>query len=117
MRGRLHKHVLAAAGREAARDLDRPDSDRTVWGHTTTFRPFACDALAGGLGIVGAELSARAVVDAVDEEFRSFTEPDGRKLLAHIDDAVEPGAGWWWTRVPVGGPARREMDAIVRNLS
>ncbi|MFC5097984.1 hypothetical protein [Amycolatopsis plumensis] len=57
------------------------------------------------------------MVDAVDEEFRSVTEPDGRKLLAHIGDAVEPGAGCWWTRIPVGGPARREMDTVVRNLS
>lgn len=84
---------------------------RGAWTVRATVRSGAHDYLAALLRVkrspTGLALSERAVVD---EEFGSFTESDGRRLLAYIDDAVEPGAGWWWTRVPVGGPARRDRE-------
>ncbi|MFB9690475.1 hypothetical protein [Amycolatopsis plumensis] len=98
-------------------DLSRPDSDRTVWGaHDYVAALFTRDAVAEGLDLVRLEPSTLAVVDVLDGEFMSCTEPDDTSLLTKVDDSVEPGSGWWWARIPVSGPARREIARTARGV-
>lgn len=51
---------------------------------------------------------ARAEVQAVDDHFLGFTEPD---LTGAVIEASNGGAGggWWWRRAPVRGPVRRSL--------
>lgn len=50
------------------------------------------------------------VVRAIDELLKSFTEDLGRAWLDLTGMAGRAGAGWWWNRLPIAGPAREDYD-------
>ncbi len=57
-----------------------------------------------------------ACQDAVSEwlmtigtRFRDLTEDDDANLIARVIGA-DPTQGWWWRRVPLGGPVREDLD-------
>jgi hypothetical protein len=101
------------------RDLDLPDSDRSVWGvhdlvAALSLRGFVqqgVDALANGL-----LEPARAALAAIDERFKSFTLEDPEGSIRMVDGRPALPEQWWWHRIPKRGPARRELDQIVRRI-
>ncbi|PRX92410.1 hypothetical protein CLV72_110170 [Allonocardiopsis opalescens] len=97
-------------------ELDLPDSDTSIWGvHDLKATLIIRDFNERPLGLI--ESSTREKVEAIlseiDQLFRSYTEEDPRNMIDYIDsDEPDPGRGWWWNRIPVRGPIRRELDVI-----
>jgi hypothetical protein len=97
-------------------DLPFGDDDRTVWGSydlvaAVTIRSRLEKKLHRAEEPVYS--SVRALVDEVDSEFRSFTEADEGVRLARLDGSTRGRDEWWWARVPIDGPARRELDSFM----
>jgi hypothetical protein len=102
------------ATRVAKFDADRSLAwtDRTVWNeHDLAGSLHQRDFLDRAMSQLPVELRERLAVwvAAVDERFRSYTvdDPDGKMAkIAEVDLAGRP---WWWRRVPVDGPIRRDL--------
>lgn len=97
-------------------DLPYGDDDRTVWGAYDLVAAVTLRSkLENELGRVGASLASRAcaAVDEVDQIFVGFTEGDDRMRLIRLAEANPDLDEWWWRRIPIGGPARRELDRFV----
>ncbi|GAB3700384.1 hypothetical protein [Nocardiopsis oceani] len=106
--------------RKLAADLPLPDTDPTAWGIQDVIAAlFLRDFVERGLDELGTERTAGvdAAVADVDERFRALTEEDGDGRLALADPDAAGHADWWWRRIPVSGPARRELDTIVAQES
>lgn len=57
---------------------------------------------------------ARADVDVTDESLREFTELCETNVISQF--AGEPArSDWWWSRVPLTGPVREEIDHWFAN--
>ncbi|WKX73554.1 hypothetical protein [Streptomyces sp. XD-27] len=101
-------------------DLPLSDSDRTVWGAYDLLAALSLrDFVARGLGKLDPDCStaAAAAVRDVDEKFLSYTEQDDCQRIKKLDDSIGEGRGWWWKRIPVSGPIRREIDAISARMA
>lgn len=101
--------------RKIENDLPLPNSDRTAWGVYDLLAALSLrDFVARGLGELDADYSAAAAVAVrdVDERFLSYTERDDSRCIEKLDDSISENRGWWWKRIPISGPIRREMDAI-----
>lgn len=106
--------------RKMESDLPLSDSDRTVWGAYDLLAALSLrDFVARGLGELdpGYSMAAAAAVRDVDERFLSYTERDDSQRIKKLDDSIGEGQGWWWKRIPVSGPIRREMDAISARMA
>lgn len=106
--------------RKMESDLQLPDSDRTVWGAYDLLAALSLrDFMARGLGELDPDCStaASAAVKDVDDRFLSYTEQDDSQRIETLDDSIGEGRGWWWKRIPVNGPIRREMDAISARMA
>lgn len=98
-------------------DLPLGDDDRTVWGAhdlvaTAALRSRLEAAKAKVHGELGREISA--AVSDVDRAFWDFTEDDESAMLVRLDNRQVEAAEWWWRRIPVTGPARRELEKWLR---
>jgi hypothetical protein len=100
-----------------ARELDTPESaDDLVWnGDDWVGALVMRDAVEKALGQLST--ASRHKVDAwlagVDDSFRQMTEPlaDPDSLRRHsVKEGVRPSDGWWWTRTPLRGPVKRDLD-------
>jgi hypothetical protein len=111
----------AAHVRRLAAERDRDAADRDVWtAHdyvaALLIRRFVARALEG-LDDAGLRERTAVAVTRVDDELRGFTEPDGRGLVRGFaaDDAgtPDPVREWWWSRIPVSGPVRAELEGFA----
>jgi hypothetical protein len=57
-------------------------------------------------------VAVETALRAADSNLRSFTEPDAGGLIVTVA-AGDHGSGWWWKRIPVRGPVRREAAQIA----
>jgi hypothetical protein len=98
------------------RELDTPESaDDLVWnGDDWVGTLIMRDAIEKALHQLST--ASRQKVDAwlkgVDDHFRQITEPlaDPDSLRRHtIKEGLRPSDGWWWTRIPLRGPVRRDL--------
>jgi hypothetical protein len=110
---RLHVEKMDA-------DLSLPDSDRTVWGAhdllaALSLRNFVWRAVAALDEGLAAKVSPLLLV--IDEKFMSFTEEDASMIIGMVDDLPIDSDQWWWRRIPVRGPIRRELDQIAQSIS
>lgn len=95
-------------------DADRvlPWSDRSVWTeydlaaalHMRDFVQMALDRIPTKL-----RDRMQQVVDATDEQFRSYTIDDPRGRMATVAGVDLAGRGWWWRRVPETGPIAQDL--------
>ena len=111
--GAWHTHVRRLRG-----DLELPDSDPAACGvHDLVTALFLRDFVDRGTATLGTERTAGvdAALTDVDARFRAVTEEDGSDLLARAEPEAEGRAAehWWWRRVPISGPARRELDRVA----
>lgn len=93
------------------RDMPLPSSDRSVWGAHDLIAAYAIrEFLQSGLGELDGDFRARVelVVSASDEKLRSFTEPDLNSCIEKMTGRVDANRGWWWRKIPIGGPVREE---------
>ena len=89
-----------------------PWTDRTVWNeHDLAGTLFVRDFLQEALDGLPAPLRERlaVVVDAADEEFRSYTVDDPAARMSRIAEVEPGGRGWWWRRVPETGPIAEDL--------
>ncbi|WP_017589297.1 hypothetical protein [Nocardiopsis ganjiahuensis] len=111
--GAWHTHVCRLRA-----DLELPDSDPSACGvHDLVTALFLRDFVDRGITTLGTERTAgvdAALADA-DARFRSLTEEDGVELLAVAEPETAGRAAehWWWRRIPLSGPARRELDRVA----
>lgn len=98
-------------------DLGLPDTDRTAWGaHDLLAALSIRNFVKHGLDVLGDDLSAKVnpILLELDEKFSSFTEEDAMALIGKVDDLPSDSDHWWWRRIPVRGPIRRELDRIAQ---
>lgn len=63
------------------------------------------------LAAMGAERGTlRHSLAAVDEWFKSFTVVVGMSWVGAL--GIQPGTGWWWSRVPRSGPVVEELHSM-----
>ena len=101
-------------------DLGLPDTDRTAWGaHDLLAALSIRNFVWRGLGALDDDLSAKVnpLLLAIDEKFASFTEEDSMALIGKVDDLPSDSDHWWWRRIPMRGPIRRELDRIAQAIS
>ncbi len=106
--------------RKMRADLPLPDEDRSVWGvHDLLAALSLRDFVERGTGQLEAGLAETAgrATGIADEEFLAYTEKDDSRIMEIVDDSITVGSEWWWERVPVSGPIRREIDAIRGRLT
>jgi hypothetical protein len=92
-------------------DLSLPSLDRSVWGAHDLIAAYAIrEFLQTGLGELSIGIRARVelVVSVSDERLRSYTEPDLNSCIEKMTGRVDENRGWWWRRIPIGGPIREE---------
>jgi hypothetical protein len=95
------------------RELDLPDSDRSVWGaHDLIAADSLRDFIARGLESIpeGESRNFLIALDEADSRFLSYTEVDELGALPRLDNDESKVRGWWWTRIPCSGPIRRDLD-------
>lgn len=112
--GAWERHV-----RKIEDDLDRPDSDRTVWGAYDLVAALRLRSLIrDGLRALPPTLlnSVEGLLAAIDNRFRSYTEEDVGGTVRAIDDAEVSPQEWWWRRIPVRGPVRRELERFAAGI-
>ena len=111
--GAWHTHV-----RRLREDLELSDSDPSACGvHDLVTALVLRDFVDRGITTLGTERTAgvdAALADA-DARFRSLTEEDETERLALAEPEVEGRVtqNWWWRRIPLSGPARRELDRMA----
>ncbi|GAA3204022.1 hypothetical protein ACFO1B_42630 [Dactylosporangium siamense] len=95
------------------RELELPDSDRTVWGMYDLIAAYSLRSFIAH----GVEISRSnsldgflRALDGVDAVLRSYTETDESMAVRRIDGGGRPGGEWWWDLVPRTGPIRREAE-------
>lgn len=101
-------------------DLDLPDTDRAVWGaHDLLAALSMRNFVQRGLDMMDDGLAAKVkpLLLKLDEKFVSFTEEDEMALIGKVDDLPSDSDYWWWRRIPVRGPIRRELDRIAKAAS
>lgn len=111
--GAWHTHV-----RRLWSDLEFPDADPAACGvHDLVTALFLRDFVDRGVVTLGTErtVGVDAALADVDARFRSLTEEDGADLLALAEPEAEGRSAehWWWRRIPLSGPARRELNWIA----
>jgi hypothetical protein len=93
-------------------DLSLPDADRSVWGaHDFIAALYLRDFVEAGIPDIpeGSSQSVERVIAESDERFRSYTEIDELGWVEHVDGRPDPSRGWWWRRIPIRGPTRKEL--------
>ncbi|WP_431868647.1 hypothetical protein [Nocardiopsis eucommiae] len=108
--GAWHTHV-----RRLREDLPLPDAAPSACGvHDLVTALVLRDFVDRGVATLGSERTASvdAALADIDARFRSLTEEDDAGLLALAEPEVEVRTDeqWWWRRIPLSGPARRELD-------
>ncbi|WP_017543747.1 hypothetical protein [Nocardiopsis prasina] len=111
--GAWHTHV-----RRLRADLTLADGDPSACGvHDLVTALVLRDFVDRGIATLGTELtrSVDSALADLDERFRSLTEEDGVGLLALAEPEAEGRTDekWWWRRIPLSGPARRELDSAA----
>ena len=107
-----HAHV-----RRIEKELDSPDSDRTVWGIYDLIAAYSLRSfIARGIEASGSNSldGFLRALDGVDGVLRSYTETDESGTVRRIDGGERPGSEWWWDLVPRTGPIRREAENYSR---
>jgi hypothetical protein len=95
-------------------DTDRAlaSSDRRVWTeYDLVAALFQRDFLKMALDRLPAQLRERLrlIVDATDEQFRSYTVDDPSGRIGQVGGVDLAGRGWWWRRVPETGPIAEDL--------
>lgn len=97
------------------RELELPDSDRTVWGVYDLIAALSLRSLIAR-GIEVADASSldgfMRALDDVDGKLRSYTEADESRIVRRVDGGGRPSDEWWWDLVPRTGPIRRELELM-----
>jgi hypothetical protein len=53
---------------------------------------------------------ARAFVERIDQQYRSFTRDDHQQILGRVLGAdLATRSSWWWSRVPASGPIAEDL--------
>ncbi|GAB2737948.1 hypothetical protein [Kitasatospora kifunensis] len=105
----------AWAAQVARIDADRalPPFDRTAWNaYDLAGALFLRDHLATALAKLPSDLRERleqAIVQEVDDHYRSFTVVDDGRRMEQIAQLELVGRGWWWFRVPANGPIADDL--------
>lgn len=95
-------------------ELDRPDFPFAWHGDDLVAALIIRDKVAWYVARgVAVPLDVAQMLADADALFTAITEEDARGAV--IERAalhgVEPGPGWWWSRIPVRGLARIDLDS------
>lgn len=96
-------------------ELNLSDSVRTVWGvfdlvAALSLRSFIAQGMRDPR-FNHSEGLIRALRD-VDSCLVSFTEIDQSETMRRLDGRLRPSDEWWWNRIPLAGPIRREIERM-----
>ncbi|TDD58163.1 hypothetical protein E1263_20245 [Kribbella antibiotica] len=101
------------------KEFELPDSDRSVWGaHDLVAADFLRDFVARGLELVpeGEAKNFLIALSEVDSKFLSYTEEDKDRVVIGLSGDESEIRGWWWSRIPISGPVRRDLDQLSESL-
>jgi hypothetical protein len=91
-----------------------PDAPATWGPHDLVAALYIRDFLAECIGQLPAELGEKVsvAIRPYDEVFRSVTQLDRDRLVAHVAEVSVIDKPWWWHRIPDSGPMLDELRAF-----
>ncbi|HWH01369.1 MAG TPA: hypothetical protein VNV66_19130 [Pilimelia sp.] len=101
-------------------ELPRSLDDRSVWVADDLVASLVLrDHLEIGLGHLDGQAASAALTVAkeIDNRFLAMTERDTDGCVVRVMGGEFTAEGWWWSRIPVTGPIRQELDESFGHIA